>query len=108
MRRVETGDDMEDRVDSLGRRERSPIAHTILQRPPRQQLHRDNKRACDFLATEDVDAVRMGDRCGELALAQETGAVLRIRRSVAQEFERDAPALLDVLGFIHRASAATA
>ena len=85
-----------------------PFAHAIFQRAARQQLHRDHRRAGDFLAAEDVDAVGMADRCGELAFAQETRAVLRIGQPLTQDFERDAAALLDVLGFVDVAHAPTA
>ena len=81
--------------------------HAVFQRPAREQLHRDHRRAGDFLAAEDVDAVGMSDGGGELALAQESRAVLRTGQPLIQDLERHAAALLDVLGLVDFAHAAT-
>ena len=60
VRGVETGDHLQDRVDRLGRRQRTVFAARGLSSvPPAQQLHRDDRRAGDFVAAEDVDAVGM-------------------------------------------------
>ena len=73
------GDDLQNRVDRFGWRERALLAHAILQRAARQQLHRDDGRAGDFFAAEDVDAVGMVDRRRKLALTKEARPIVADR-----------------------------
>ena len=98
--RVETRDHLKNDVDRGARPQRALGFHAIFQRAAGEQFHRNDGNAGDFLASEDVDAVRMVDRGGQLPFAQEPGAVGWIRESSIQHFESNASFVCQMLGFV--------
>jgi hypothetical protein len=71
-RSFEAGDHLEDRVDRPGHRHRRAGDDEGLSASrPAAELHRDHREALHLAGAEDIDAVRMAQRRGELALAQE-------------------------------------
>ena len=72
----ESGNDLENRINRLDWGERPVFLDPVLQRPARQQLHRDHGDSRDVLAAIDVDDVRMAHCGGELAFAQKSRAIV--------------------------------
>lgn len=68
-RGVEPGDQLERRIDRVGRLERAAGTHLVLERPVRRQLHGDGRHTLDLLGAVDVDRVRMAHGGRQAALA---------------------------------------
>ena len=85
--------------------QRRAVDDELLQRAARRQLHRDDGKALHLGRAEDVDAVRMAERRGELPFAQEPFALLVVAEPAAQDLHRDAPPALGFLGLVDLAHA---
>ena len=104
--RREAGDDLQRRVDGGRGRHRAVAIDAVLQRPAGDEFHRDDRRAVDFFGAEDVNRVGVAERRRELTFAQEPGAVGVGREALAEDLERDAPAVRTVRRFVDFAHAA--
>jgi len=105
---LQTGDNLQDGIHRFAYFQRAGHLHPVAQRSSSRQLHRDHGRARDFLGAEDIDAVGMVDRGGDLPLAQEAFARLRRIQGLAQDLQRHAPAIVEILGLEHHPHAALA
>ena len=108
VRGIEPGNELQDGIHRLGWGSGPLSLIRSFKRPAGQQFHGDDRHAVDLLAAEDVDAVRMIDGRGQLAFAQKARAVAGIGEPPAQDLDRDAPAMVELLGcvdFAHPAAA---
>ena len=108
LRRVEAADDVEHGRYGGGWRHRPLGRDAILQRAAGEQLHRDRGRAAHFFAAEDVDRVRVADRCRELPLTKEPCTIFVAPQRVAQDFQRQASSCLELLGLVDLAHSTAA
>ena len=91
LRRVQAADDVEHGCRRLFGGQWPVCDDAVLQCAARQQLHRDDGHAGDFVTAEDVDRMWMTDRRGELSFAQESGTLLGSLQPAPQDLQRDAP-----------------
>jgi hypothetical protein len=95
-------EDLDREVDRADRIERRLLADQLLQRPPRQVLHRDVVGAVEGAAVVDADDVRMLQPRGGLGLAaealDETGI---LGKPAVQQLQRHLAPELQVLGEEH-------
>ena len=91
LRRVQAADDVEHGCRRLFGGQWPVCDDAVLQCAARQQLHRDDGHAGDFVTAEDVDRMWMTDRRGELSFAQESGPLLGSLQPAPQDLQRDAP-----------------
>ena len=108
MRRVERLADLHGEVHHLLGRQR-PFLDQLLDRPPFEQLHHDERLAVVFAELVNGTDVRVLQRRRQAGLALESGQPLGRRdRLGAQQLDRDLAAKLEVLGAIDDSHAALA
>ena len=104
-RSFEAFDDLEYGIDGRGGRQRTAAVEPLGERGP-HRLKRNHRVTIDLGGAEDEDAVWMTDRSREAPFAQEPLALPRAFERPADHLERNAPSVVDLLGFVHDAHAA--
>ena len=75
VRRMETGEKLQSKVDGGCGVERPAIANTIAEGATLHEFHDDHWNTADLVGAEDVDAVRMIYCSSKLAFAEEAGSL---------------------------------
>src|SRR5262245_46392181 len=107
-RRLESVDDLQDRVDGLRDGHRRVGNDAVLERALGHQLHGDDGEALDLARAEHVHAVGMTERCRQPAFAQEARALFVVAEAAAEQLQRDAAPAVGLFRLVDLAHAALA
>src|SRR5688572_1490324 len=99
-RGLQTRDNLQDSVYSLGYSQRSFGLQSVLQCSPGHKFHRDHGDSLNLFRAVDIHAMGMADGSRQTPFAKKPGLVNRLSHGLTEDLQRDATAAFQILGLI--------